>query len=328
MLAPHDETFTIQPWFKKQIPSVFVYEAPDAARSYVRGGRAQHSDHAKTALLVPGPYDIIPDGGDILGAILISDKAGQVPFYCGIEMFVKDALVFDPSGSVTPTAFQVVGGVWCALLFTLTHDNLGEKFPEDLPTDFVMSRVFPYSGRLVTRSVPEMSKVIGCFDPSADNALDLIMGGIPKAVGNGTTHFGPGNGNANATGKTLFATTAFAAGAAIVQLTYTGSLDVDVRQAVGHSCDPNAYVDRNRTLRAWKDIAANEAISVDYRLFFTATDNATKLSCACGAKSCCGDVTNWTTIPIPTVRKYLESAPVNYPFIADVRSYFAAPKTA
>ena len=36
--APHDECFTVQPWFDKLVPALFIYEAPATARNYVKGG--------------------------------------------------------------------------------------------------------------------------------------------------------------------------------------------------------------------------------------------------------------------------------------------------
>lgn len=176
-LAPHDETFTIQDWFDKEIPAVFVYEAPPTARAYIKGGRRQHSSAAVCKLLTPGAYDVAAPGYDMLGALLFSDKPGQAPFWCGIAMNVADAKELDPAGDVGPTPFQVTGGLWSALQYVLQHPNGGDCFPEDVPTPFVMGHAFPWAGQLIAREAPEALEVPALFDPGAPEAMTRIYSG-------------------------------------------------------------------------------------------------------------------------------------------------------
>jgi hypothetical protein len=55
----------------------------------------------------------------MLGALLFSNKPGVAPFWCGISQDVNGSKEIDETGSVGPTPFQVVGGVWSALQYIL-----------------------------------------------------------------------------------------------------------------------------------------------------------------------------------------------------------------
>ena len=293
-LAPHDETFTIQGWFDKEIPAAFVYEAPPTARAYIKGGRKQDSADATCKLLTPAKYDIAAPGYDLLGALLFSDKPGTPPFWCGIKMDVADALAIDPTGAVGPTPFQVTGGCWAALQFILQHPNEGDCFPEDVPTPFVMERAFPWAGKLEARPAPEALLVPGAFDP-LDKAVCLaqIVAGEPQAE---RVRVGAASG---IHGSGVLAAQALPASCAVAQLAFEpySILDVVTKGALcfNHSCAPNAYVDRNRAVRTSAPVAAGAEVTIDYSLLAVGADARAEpliAACACGAAGCRKSVGN------------------------------------
>lgn len=173
----------LQPWFGgKEIPALFVYEAAPSARFFLKSGTTPHSSEAVCKLLTPGPYDVREDCYDMIGVVLLSNKPGQVPFWCGLNMTTADAARIDPTRSAGCTPLEVTGGVWTALQYVIQHPNAGDCFPEDVPTDFVMRWAFPWSGRLLVRPAPEALKVSGFFDPAAPDALAVIRAGAPDAA--------------------------------------------------------------------------------------------------------------------------------------------------
>jgi hypothetical protein len=313
-LAPHDETFTIQDWFDKPVPAVFVYEAPPTARAYIKGGRAQHSSKATTKLLNPKPYDIAPQGYDMLGALLFSDKPGQAPFWCGIQMDVAQALAIDGAGDVGPTPFQVCGGVWSALQYILEFPSAGDCFPEDVPSPFVMTRAFPWAGTLVARPAPEALEVPGLFDPGrADSLADILAG--EAAPGRIEVRASPIGGNGT------FAAADLALSTNLAQLAFEPfSILEGVTAGIGgpynHSCSPNAYVDRNRAVRTSRAVKAGEEITLDYSLLSVAGaaggEAATPFEgkCACGAAACRGTVGNASTLPKEYLLKTVKTQPI------------------
>jgi hypothetical protein len=285
-MAPHDETFTIQGWFEKEIPAVFVYEAPPTARAYLKGGRPEHSSKATCRLLNPAPYDIAPEGYDQLGALLYSDIPGKAPFWCGISLSVRESLLTDPTGSAGPTPLQVTGGVWAALQFILECPNAGDCFPEEVPTPFVVKAAFPWAGTLVAREAPEALLVPGLFDPgAASESLNRILHGEPRAD---FTRVAP----SAAHGAGLFAARPLPLSTAVAQLPYEVSgawasplaallAAAPAAGGVNHAAAPNAYVDRNRAVRTLRAVAEGEEITVSYSLLASdAADRDTKFDFA------------------------------------------------
>lgn len=310
-LAPHDETFTIQQWFDKQIPAAFVYEAPPAARAYLKGGRRQHSSVAKCHLLTPAEYDVESTGYDHLGALLFSDKPEVAPFWCGIKMDVADAAVIDPSGSVGPTPFQVTGGLWCALQFVLRHPTEGDLFPEDLPTQFVMENAFPWAGRLEARPAPEALEVPGLFIPERHVADDLIKFGEADASR-------IAKGASKVHGDGTVATVDMPTTSAIAQLAFE---PIDILQVVlahttpscfNHSCDANAYVDRNRAVRLLRPVAAGEEITLDYSLLVPSATGPAALEgeCHCGSANCRKTIGNAASVPAEQLKKIVKTTAI------------------
>jgi hypothetical protein len=306
-MAPHDETFTIQAWFDKPVPAVFVYEAPPTARAYIKGGRAAHSSKAVTRLLTPAKYDVAPEGYDTLGALMFSDKPGVPPFWCGIAMDVSDAKVIDAVGDVGPTPFQVTGGLWAALSYILEHPDAGDAFPEMVPTPFVMSRAFPWAGKVVARPAPEALEVPGLFDPGSPASLTAILHGEPAegrtAVRDSAIH-----------GAGVFAAADLPIAAAVAQLPYepTPILDVIGGSKFNHSCAPNAYVDRNRAVRTSRAVPAGEEITLDYSLAAArpAEGAPPAFACACKAAGCRGSAGPASALPKAYVAAAVKATPI------------------
>jgi len=263
-MAPHDETFTIQGWFNKPIPAVFVYEAPPSARAYLKGGRAQHSSEATCKLMTPKLYDLAAPGYDMLGALLYSDKPGVAPFWCGITQTVAGSAIMDPTGAVGPTPFQVVGGVWAALQYVLQHPDAGDNFPEGLPTPFIMANAFPWAGDLIARPAPEALKVTNLFNPGpTDRCWAEISVGEPSSE----------RVTKDAAGVAI-AAFAMPATAALVQLSY----EIDVITSVPaagftHAATgvSNCFVDRNRAIRTLAAMPVGAPFTLDFRLLDPAT---------------------------------------------------------
>ena len=300
-MAPHDETFTIQEWFEKPVPAVFVYEAPPTARAYIKGGRCAHSSNAVCKLLTPAKYDITSEGYDLLGALLFSDKPNTPPFWCGIHMDVADANAIDALGDVGPTPFQVTGGLWSALCYILEHPDAGDCFPEMVPTPFVVSRAFPWAGKLVARSAPEALLVPGLFDPASKDCLSQILNGEPAegriTVGDSKIH-----------GKGVFASIDLPLSCNVQQLAYEpyGILDVLNSTSYNHSCTPNAYIDRNRAVRTNRAVPKGEEITLDYSLYATREldGKIPEFACSCGSSSCRSKVVAAASLP----KDYLKQA--------------------
>lgn len=310
-MPPHDETFTIQPWFGgRTVPALFVYEASPTARAYVKSGKAEHSDKATCKLLTPKRYDLASDGYDMLGALMFSNKPDTPPFYCGIDMNVADAAAIDPTGSAGPTAMQVTGGLWTALQYLLQHPDGGDCFAEDIPTDFVVANAFPWSGRIVARPAPEALEVIGLFDPASPTVLADILSGEPSAhtvsVQASPIH-----------GEGVFAAVDVIVAGTLQQLAVEGSTAEAVAATkFNHSDTPNAYVDRNRTVRALVAIPAGVEVTLDYALFYPSSDSSVKFVSAGGES-----ITNWTVRPSAVLRKYIRGAPIDEWLLADMRTH-------
>jgi len=265
-MAPHDETFTIQGWFDKLIPAVFVYEAPPAARAYLKGGRAEHSSVAKKELMCPAKHDLAGPGYDMLGCLLFPEDETKAPFWCGITQTVSGSAAIDPTGGVGPTPFQVVGGVWSALQYVLRFPDAGDNFPEGLPTPFIMANAFPWAGELVARPAPEARAVTNLFNPGkVDKCAAEIAVGEPAP---GRAVPAPGSaGGASVAGVDLPAT------AALVQLTYDAPVLAAAAAAFAHAPAPeaNCFVDRNRAVRTLRSVPAGGALTLDHRLLDAAT---------------------------------------------------------
>jgi hypothetical protein len=77
---------------------------------------------------------------------------------------------------------------------------------------------------------------------------------------------------------------------------------------INHSCDPNAMRSGVKVF-AWRSIATNDEITIDYRL--NAFDDDDRWRCECGSDECSGLVVgSFFAMPIERQRLYLPYAPV------------------
>jgi SET domain-containing protein len=76
---------------------------------------------------------------------------------------------------------------------------------------------------------------------------------------------------------------------------------VEPGRLANHSCRPNAGVFGDRTLRALRDIAADEEVVFDYST--TIADGWT-MPCGCGVAECRGTVRAYVTLPRPVQERY------------------------
>jgi len=345
--APHDECFTVQRWFKKEIPAVFVYEAAPPARAFLKGPNTQHSGNLAASVMNPGEHEIRGDCFDQLGVILLSET--RDPFFCGVTLTVADAAKQDPGLKCGPTPLQVCGGVWSCLRFIVDQPLAGDCFPEDVPTPFVMATALPGAGTLTCRPCPEALAVPGFFDPSAPDAAEAVLSaafadpaaagaapgdeskvesaaeecdgvGVVVAVENAPGRFVV----KGIAGKGAFATSDLRVGTALTQLPQGGACTEPVIVATpgfafNHSCNPNAYVDRNRVVRTLGPVTRGEELTVDYALTAPVRNAMTaQLSaggCACGlGAGCRGAVGDWRDLPTVSLRAVIE----RYPLLREV----------
>lgn len=309
--APHDETYTCQSFLEKSVPALFLYEAPPAARHFIKGKSTADSEKVKCNLLTPARYNVREDCYDTIGVVLLSSKAGQVPFWCGNLMTVADAAEFDSTRKNGPTPMQVVGGVWAAIQFILKNPDAGDCYPEDVPTEFVMEHAFPYAGRLIARPCPEALQVRGFFDPAAEDVMDRILA---NQLDTSRTK----KGKSRIHGSGIFAFKPLLAGTVVAQLPISQpvltSRQFKTSNHFNHSCAPNAYVDRNHAVRTLSAVRKGEEITIDYAL--TAARGACGCAaiaidkCKCQAVCCRKSVHDWTAIGAGTLLDYLRTTAI------------------
>lgn len=300
-VIPHDETFTMQTYFEKSIPCAFVYEAPPTARGYVKSNSKAHvdSNSQKADLLCPFKHDLDKECFDYLGALLISNKPGVAPFWCGAVLNVEDAVKLDPTGETGPTPMQVIGGLWSALTYVFENKNGGDCFSEALPTAHVIKRCFPFCGELVCRSAPESAGLTHAFDPA--NSMATLLTGMPNenavAIRNSEIH-----------GKGTFAECAMQPSTLVLELPTEPEMGAQIEASViNHSCDPNCYVDRHWNVRSSRPIATGEEITVDYATFLSPELRVGDV-CACKSSIC--RKTIGAEIPKVQLAELLKSCPI------------------
>ena len=236
---------------------------------------------------------------------MLSDKAGQAPVWSGIAMNVEDAREIDPTGAAGPTALQVTGGLFSALQYVIAHPESGDCFPEDVPTEFVYSRAFPWSGAPAVFEAPQALAVAGFFDPSAPAAaLAALQHGEP-APGRTTVAPSPLHGNGT------FAAAPLPAASCVAQLSVEARFPLaDAPFNHAPTGAANAYVDRNRAVRTLAPVAAGAEITLDYNLLFGAADAAVKFTASAATPGGAAPVTNWAAVPEPALAQLLRTAPI------------------
>ena len=242
----------------------------------------------------------------MLGALLLSDKPGQPPVWSGIAMNVSEAAEIDPTGAAGPTALQVTGGLFSALQYVLAHPEAGDCFPEDVPTEFVYSRAFPWAGAPAVFAAPQALDVAGFFDPASPRALEAILHGEPAA---GRTRVGA----SPLHGSGTFAVEALPAASALLQLSVDGGSAPALGAApFNHapSGAANAYVDRNRAIRTLAPVAAGAEITLDYNLLYGAAEGGVKFVASAATPDGEAPVSNWAAVPQPQLEALLKAAPI------------------
>jgi hypothetical protein len=84
---------------------------------------------------------------------------------------------------------------------------------------------------------------------------------------------------------------------------FEGGLKPELIGTINHSCEPNCYIEDFRLLRALKDIAKEEEVTIDYPTIIMHDDIILE-ECDCGTPSCRGRIkgTDWLTYKL--VEKY------------------------
>jgi len=79
---------------------------------------------------------------------------------------------------------------------------------------------------------------------------------------------------------------------------------------INHSCDPNVAIIGKRTVRAIRDIKANEEITMDYSL--TEAEPGWKISCSCGSKNCRKVIKPISKLPEKIFNRHKNNIPENF----------------
>jgi hypothetical protein len=99
---------------------------------------------------------------------------------------------------------------------------------------------------------------------------------------------------------------------------------------VNHSCEPNAYLDRNRAIRTLRSVASGEEITINYA--YACTDgemtnlSAASTACACGAASCKGSTYfSWKSYDKAAALNCLATFPLVRELEDEIRAEFSIP---
>jgi homospermidine synthase len=156
VLIPHGEAFSLRRFFYDPetlyAPSqYYVYNYNPIAREYIENlPRDASLDNTNPKMEVIHPMNYNIKGHDIVGAMLIfKNNRG---FWSGSIMDEEDAKqLFDHKFG--PTVLQVSGGVFSSYMWMIQHKNAGNKWPEDIDTDFILDVARPYLGRVFSSYV-------------------------------------------------------------------------------------------------------------------------------------------------------------------------------
>jgi homospermidine synthase len=150
-LIPHGEAYTISKFFRDKetgySPSqYFVYKYNRYADEFVSNlpkDTTLENCNPEMEVMHPSKYKI--QGYNKVGAMMIfKNNRG---WWTGSLMDEYDAsLLLD--NKFGPTVIQVAGGVYSAFMWTLHNRNAGNKWPEDLDSDFILQHAKPFLGRL------------------------------------------------------------------------------------------------------------------------------------------------------------------------------------
>jgi homospermidine synthase len=153
LLIPHGEVFTIRDFFHDPetgyAPSqYYVYSYNPYAQKYIESlPSGPHvtlqNTNPEWEVLHPMNYELY--GYDKVGALLLFNN--NRGWWAGSIMDEFDAAKLF-NHKYGPTILQVTGGVFSAFEWMCQNPNAGNKWPEDLDTEYVIDKASPYLGRV------------------------------------------------------------------------------------------------------------------------------------------------------------------------------------
>lgn len=88
---------------------------------------------------------------------------------------------------------------------------------------------------------------------------------------------------------------------------------------INHSCDPNVVIVGKRTVKALKNIAPGEEITMDYSITEAEPDWKIE-NCQCKTKYCRGTIESIYKLDKKTIRRYLPNIPKNFQKVYEVEN--------
>lgn len=121
---------------------------------------AQFKDfNPSTKVLHPMNCDI--KGNDNLGSLLIFKN--NRAWWTGSVMDTNDSKKL-LGGKYGPTPLQVIGGVYAGFSWMMLNQNSGNRYPDWIDTDFVLSKAMPYIGSYASNYVDlNQSHIKDCY---------------------------------------------------------------------------------------------------------------------------------------------------------------------
>ena len=150
-LIPHGEAYTIRSFFHDKetgyAPSqYYVYDYNPYAKEFFNNlSESTNLDDLNPEFEVINPVSYKLHGYDKVGALLIFGK--NRGWWSGTIMDEFDAAKLF-NHKFGPTVLQVAGGVYSAFLWMLENRNSGNKWAEELDSEFVLESAKEYLGRV------------------------------------------------------------------------------------------------------------------------------------------------------------------------------------
>jgi len=166
-LIPHGEAYTIREFFSDKetgyAPSqYYVYNYNKYAQEFIKNlpkDTKLEDCNPEMEVLNPSKYKI--RGYDKVGAMLIFKK--NRGWWSGTIMDDIDASLLMNS-EFGPTVLQVGGGVFSAFKWMIKNPNAGNKWAEQLDSEFILNEARPYLGRVWSNYVDlNKTKLKDCY---------------------------------------------------------------------------------------------------------------------------------------------------------------------
>ena len=124
----------------------YVYDFNPYAKEFVAGiPETADVNTCNPEMEVLNPNKHKMHGYDKVGALLLFNK--NRGWWSGTIMDEYDSGML-LNGQFGPTSLQVAGGVYSAFLWMCLNPNSGNKWAEELDTDFILKESGPYLGRI------------------------------------------------------------------------------------------------------------------------------------------------------------------------------------